>query len=221
MRNSLTLLITGAVLLAATTICQGDTDGRTAMMVRIVEDRALWGEDFYRLLASLPSFQKAGEQRLQVFADRVVGTKKHGSLAEAERGALSLDRTLQSTQDPALAAAVRRRFQAQRPVALKPTAIQFVDDGSYRVAALEPDAHFLPPGLKIATVLERLGKAERVTTEVLDDGRERRPVILTIYHFAGGAIAFAEADVAPRPGLVSRVFIDVPALTSALREATP
>jgi hypothetical protein len=190
-------------------------------MLRIVEDRALWGEGFYGLLASLPSFQKAGEQRLQVFADRVVGTKKYDSLAAAERETRSLDRTLRSAQDPGLAAAVRRRFQAQRPVDLKPTTIQFVDDGSYRVAALEPGAQFLAPGLKVATVLERLGKAERITTEVLDDGRERRPVILTIYHFAGGAIAFAEADVAPRPGFVSRVFIDVPALTSALREATP
>ena len=67
-------------------------------------------------------------------------------------------------------------------------------------------------------VLERLGRPERVTTELLDDGTERRPIILTIYHYAGGVIAFAESDVAPRPGFINRVFLDVSAVTAALRQ---
>lgn len=219
MRNSLALMVAGALLLTATAFCQGYKGAEATAVVRILEDRALWGKDFYGLLASLASFQQAGEQRLQVFADRVVGTKRYDSLAEAQRRVPALEQALKRAEDQRLAAAVLRRYQAQ-PLILKPTAIQFVDDGSYRVAALQPDAQFLAPGLKTATVLERLGKAEKVTTEVLDDGTERRPVILTVYHYAGGAIAFAEADVAPRPGFINRVFLDVPAITSSL-EAAP
>jgi hypothetical protein len=40
--------------------------------------------------------------------------------------------------------------------------------------------------------------------------------VLTVYTYAGGSIAFAEADIAPRPGLVNRVRLDVPAVTAAL-----
>lgn len=220
MRNSLALMVAAALLLTATAFCQGYRGADAAAVVRILDDRALWGEDFYGLLASLATFQQAGEPRIQVFADRVVGTKRYDGLAEAQRRARALEQALRSPKDQSYAAGVRRRYATQRPLALNPTAIQFVDDGSYRVAVLAPDARFLPAGLKTATVLERLGKPEKVTTELLDDGKERRPVILTVYHYAGGAIAFAESDIAPRPGFVNRVFLDVPAITSSL-EAAP
>lgn len=218
MRNVLAFTALGIVLLTATASGQGQADTRA--IVRILDDRTLWGEDFYRLLASLSDFQKAGEQKVVLFPDRVVGNNRYERLPEAERRTRTLEREL-SEADPPLAAAAQRRYQVQQPMVLRPEAIQFLDDRSFRVAALAPAALFLPKGLKVATVEERLGKPEKVTTEMLDDGTERRPIVLKIYHYAGGAIAFAESNIAPRPGLVNRVYLDVPAVTSALLKEVP
>lgn len=216
MRTILSLFVLGTVLLSGMAWCQRPQED-TPAVVRILDDRTLWGEDFYRLLASLPDFQKAGEQRVVIFADRVVGANRYERMEEAERRARTLERELRSADQP-LANAMRRRYQVQQPLALQPDAIQFLDDKSFRIAALAPNAQFLPQRLEVATVLERIGKPEKVTTELLDDGTERRPVILKIYHYAGGAIAFAESNIAARPGRVNRVFVDVQALTSALLE---
>lgn len=216
MRNSLACLAIGITLSAAAALRQ--TPAKAPAVVPILSDRALWGEEFYGLLAFLPDFQNAGEQRIAIFADRVVGARRSESLREAQRRARALDQDLRRGPDRSLTTVVNRLFQVQKPPAVNATAIQFLDDRSYRVAVLAPDARFLARGLKTATVLERLGRPERVTTELLDDGTERRPIILTIYHYAGGAIAFAESDVAPRPGFINRVFLDVSAVTAALRQ---
>ena len=39
---------------------------------------------------------------------------------------------------------------------------------------------------------------------------ERRQQILTLFSYANGAIVFAEADIAARPGRINRVLLDVP-----------
>lgn len=226
MRNSLACMAIGIILSAAAAVCQTpakapavvpiQTPAKAPAVVPILGDRALWGEDFYGLLAFLPDFQNAGEKRIAIFADRVVGARRYDSLEEAQRRARALNQDLRRGANRSLTTAVNRLFQVQQPQAVNATAIQFLDDRSYRVVVLAPNAQFLAPGLKTATVLERLGQPERVTTELLDDGTERRPVILTVYHYAGGAIAFAESDVAPRPGFINRIFLDVPAVTAAL-----
>jgi hypothetical protein len=218
MRNLLAVVTAGIVLFTAAAFGQEQKD--SGAIVRILNDRSLWGEDFYRLLPVLSSFQKAGEQRIVIFADRVVGTNRYRSLREAETRNRALESALQRGDQP-LAGAARRLYQVQQPIAMEPTAIQFLDDRSFRVAAPAPNGQLLPAGLKIATVQERLGKPEKVTKELLDDGTERRPVILTVYYYAGGAIAFVESNIAPRPGFVNRVYLDVPAVTSALLKGGP
>jgi hypothetical protein len=218
MRSSLAVTVTVIALVApVAAFCQGQSNAPAA--VRILGDRTLWGDDFYGLLAFLPDFQRAGEQRVAVFPDRAVGERRFETLAQAQRAARSLDADLKAGADEPLTATVDRVYRVRRPLALQATAIQFLDDGSYRLAVSGPGVAFLAPGLLTATVLERLGPAERVTTELFDDGTERRPVILTVYHYAGGAIRFAESDVAPRPGFINRVFLDVAAVAAALRGA--
>jgi hypothetical protein len=60
------------------------------------------------------------------------------------------------------------------------------------------------------------GKPETITTLVIQSKRDMRPAILTLNSYAGGAIIFAESDLAPRPGLVDRVILDVPVMASML-----
>ena len=213
MQKVLALVALGVVWLAPTARGQGQEDARA--VVRILDDRALWGEDFYRLLVSLPGFPRAREPRIVLFPDRVVGAGRY-QRPEAEGRVPALATALQGGGDQRFATAVRRRYRVQQSIALQPAAFELLEDRTFRVAALAPEARFLPPGLAVATVLERLGPPERVTTQTIDDGTERRPTVLTLYRYAGGAIAFAESDIAARPGLVSRVFLDVPAITSAL-----
>ena len=65
-------------------------------------------------------------------------------------------------------------------------------------------------------VRRRLGKEERVTTELLDDGTERRPVGLTLHFYAGGAIAFVESDHSVKIGSVDRVLLDASKISATL-----
>src|SRR5215213_8950335 len=163
MRKVLAFAALGVVLLSGMAWCQ-KPQGDNRTIVRILDDRTLWGEDFYRLLPSLPDFQKAGEQRIVIFADRVVGANRYERMEEAERRTRTLERELRSEDQP-LANAMRRRYQVQQPLALQPDAIRFLDDTSFRVAALAPNAQFLRQPFEGATVLQRLGKQEKVATE--------------------------------------------------------
>jgi hypothetical protein len=190
-------------------------------VVRILGDRALWSDDFYGLLTVLPDFRKAGERWIEVFADRVMGANRYQRLKEAQRRTRTLEKHLNRGANQRLAAAVFDLFHEKRSIVLKPAAILLLDDRTYRVVALASEARFLPPSLKISTVLERIGEPEKVTTELLDDGTERRPRVLVIRHYAGGAIAFVESDIALQPGLVSQVFLDVPSVVSALLKQAP
>ena len=93
------------------------------------------------------------------------------------------------------------------------------DDETLRVSLTSKNAsppEFLAPGLNMATVRERSGEPESVTTEAIDDGTERRPIILTIYHYAGDAIEFAVSDRAKTPGLIDRAILDTSKVSEAI-----
>lgn len=64
--------------------------------------------------------------------------------------------------------------------------------------------------------LFRFGPPESVTTMLIQNDTDRRPVVLTLSAYANGAILFAESDWAPVPGVVDRVLLDVRKITGAL-----
>jgi hypothetical protein len=178
----------------------------------ILTDLSLWGEKFSSLLAALPAFAGAGESQVWVFPNRVVGGNKFRSKDEAERQLKNLSENLKKGATPR--SDKLRTYMAIGVTPLKPTVILFRDDRSYRVAA--EGGPFLQPGLTITDVRKRLGKEERVTTQMLDDGTEHRPVILTLHFYAGGAIAFAESDISATIGSVDRVLLDTSKISATL-----
>ena len=178
----------------------------------ILTDQSLWGEKFPSVLAALPAFAGAGESQIWVFSDRIVGGNKFRGRDEAERQVKNVIEALKKPPSPR--SDKLRTMMATGVSPLKPTAILFRDDRTYRVAA--EGGPFLRPELSIAEVRRRLGKEERITTEVLDDGTERRPVILTLHYYAGGAIAFAESDHSLKIGSIDRVLLDASKISATL-----
>ncbi len=57
-------------------------------------------------------------------------------------------------------------------------------------------------------VRSRLGEPERVVEQTIQNRTERRPVILKLHIYAGGAIAFAESNMA-EPNVIERVVVDL------------
>ena len=201
---------------AATVVSSAQS--RDDLIRRILSDTRLWGKDLPTVLAALPAFARGGENRIAVFPNRIVADRKFKSMAEARRESQSVLRFWSSRQTklkPEYQTMLQRGFQ-ERAMTLKPEAIKFSDDNSIRVAAISSAGQFLAPNLTIETVRGILGQPEKVTNEVLDNGYERRPIVLTLYHYAGGAIAFAESDISVRQGSVDRVFLNVQAATSAI-----
>jgi hypothetical protein len=180
----------------------------------ILTDESLWGEDFPSVLKTLEAFTRAGEQQISVFPDKILGRTKYTRRAQAEAKLNRLAQGLKVT--PKARSSKLESFMTQARTALAARVIQFQDDRTFRISTAGVSAQFLERGLTISDVEARLGKAERVTTEVLDDGTERRPVILTLHHYAGGAIIFVESDVNPNVHSVDRVFLDVSKISATL-----
>jgi hypothetical protein len=188
---------------------QRSSQGRT--IEDILADQALWGEGFPSALAALPALTRTGERRVWVLPDRIIGGNKYANREEADAMATKLAEELKNPQKPR-----SPRFNAliAKAVPLKAEVYYLIEDRSYRISA--PGPQFLPARLSIADVRKRLGKEERVTTELLDDGTERRPVVLTLHHYAGGAIVFVESDMNPNIGSVDRVFLDAPKISATI-----
>lgn len=181
-------------------------------MEDILADPTLWGERFPAVLAALPAFAGGGEGQIWVFSDRVVGGNKFRERDQAERQEKNVSEALKTARQPRsdkLRAIIKTGVSP-----LKLNSILFRDDRTFRVAA--EGGPFLRPGLTIADVRRRLGKEERTTTEVLDDGTEHRPVILTLHFYAGGAVAFAESDRSLKIGSIDRVLFDASKISATL-----
>src|SRR5215217_3149190 len=178
----------------------------------ILTDQSLWGERLPSVLAALPAFAGGGESQIWVFSDRVVGGNKFRERDQAERQVKNVTEALKTARQPR--SDKLRTMMTTGVSPLKVSPILLPDDRTYRVTA--EGGPFLRPGLSIADVRKRLGKEERITTEVLDDGTEHRPVILTLHYYAGGTIAFAESDHSLKIGSIDRVLFDASKISGSL-----
>lgn len=156
---------------------------------RALADQTLFGPDLAAALRLLPAFAAAGEERVMLFPDRIAGGKSYATVEEGQRAAKSLTAV---------------------------EAVRLLDDRQFHVTAVLPGKQLLAPGLNIDVVQQRLGPAEKQEQLVIDDGSDRAPVVLEVYSYFGGAIAFATRAGTVDPRKVDRVFLDVPRIIAAV-----
>jgi hypothetical protein len=213
------ILFGTVALLSVASAFGGPPEEKANALAKIFGEPGLWGKDYPAALASLPAWNRLGEKRVWMFADRIIGGSPHKTREEAQGEAERFTEAVKALRPrpaPKFEALLKERTE-QLSAAKMEVIPFFQDDGTARIA-WTTGAQLLAPQLNMATVKERLGPPEKVSTEVVQGQGDRRPVILTLHSYAGGAVAFVASDMAPRPGSVDRVLLDVPAVTAALFE---
>jgi hypothetical protein len=181
-----------------------------AALERVLLESALWGPDFLVVLPHLQALRESGETTAFVFVDRLAGANAFETRQAAQA---PVTRVVARIARPAQ---LNQRFQAARaqvpapPVgAVRAAAETLIDGDGFHISITRaPALRLLAPGLTIQTVEARLGPPERITHQTIQGRGERRPVILTLYVYAGGAVAFAESNMAD-PGVVERVVLNL------------
>lgn len=226
-----------AALLIATALAPGAT-GRgkaaprdePAMIRDILADDAIWGEDFTALLATLKDWGEAGQREIEVFGNEAGEPEAAAAPSPSEEAAAKARARLLNSLLEQGTTKFKAEFEArlkeggdggQREKWSADAAIKEVspavypsrDDEAPRVMMLlrseaAGGTQYLQPGLTISTVEGRRGEPEQVSYRRIDSDDERRPVVLKLHHYAGGAVKFAESNVTP-PGTVERVILDV------------
>jgi hypothetical protein len=186
-------------------------DPKAALLLRILQDQTIWGRDFGAVLRALPAFEAAGEETIAVKPAQVVGRRKYRDMEAARPAANRASATAEAPPQ-----SFKVPVRASTTVLSPPRPILFLDDRSIRIGTPEERFEFLVKGVSIDTLIARYGQPDRVTEELLDEGTERRPIGLKIYHFAGGAVAFATADINDDPRWVDRAYLDTRAVSRAI-----
>jgi hypothetical protein len=215
----------GGVLLLCSTICvslsiaagQSSSSGADAMQVpKILTDQELWGPDAFALFATLQRW-KTAETSILIFPDRVVGGNKYESASAAEQTLSRLNAAAKAAPPklrPEFQAAYRQNLS--RAAAFKFRVERFLEDDSFHLVVQRDGGQFLKPGVPMRTVIDRYGKPEKTTTEVVNAQGDRRPAVLTVNWYAGGTIKFVQSDLSPKPETVDRVMLDLTAATAQI-----
>jgi hypothetical protein len=183
---------------------------------KMLTDQELWGPDAFALFATLQRW-KSSETSIAVFPDRVVGGNKYESAAASERSFSQLTAAAKAAPPrlrPEYQAAYRQSLS--RATVFKFRVEPLLEDDSYHLVAQREGGQFLKPGVPMRAVIDRYGKPEKTNTEVVNARGDRRPAVLTVSWYAGGAIKFVQSDLSPQPETVDRVVIDLNAVTAQI-----
>ena len=183
---------------------------------RILSDETLWGNDYPSVLTRLRALRDSGERSVYIFADRAAGASASRTQADVQARATRLT-TLMARPATLQApyAQLQQRAAAPAAATLRAEALRLRDGDGYHLAITRAAGlQLLAPELTIAAVRARLGPPEKVTEQAIQNEGERKPVILTLHQYAGGAIAFAESNMA-EPGIVERVVLDLNTIVQA------
>jgi hypothetical protein len=195
-----------------------DPEKQKQELVKILK-ADLWGKELPAALARLPSWAspEVKEDKVAVFPHLIEGTRPFESSNEAKANLKKLETAMQvkpGKPRPQSQPLIQKHLGAA-PSYRAEVRIS-LDDQKPRLAWVGPNLQFLKEGLTIAAVQQQLGRPEKVTRQVIQTDGDRRPVTLTLHLYAGGAVAFAESDLNPKPGVVDRALLDVPAVKAAL-----
>lgn len=190
-------------------------------LAKALGDTALWGPDLPSALATLRPLRRLGVNEVEIHADHLVARDSAKTPADAKRTADALSSALAGAGPKWNAAfdALARRVPAKSP--LQAQVVARYEDDLPHVAVRGTKLQFLAAGLTLATVRQRLGAPEKTATIAVQGIGDRRPVVLTIHSYLGGALGFAESDQAPDPHLVDRVIIDVRSVDTSLFQGAP
>ncbi|HYL84003.1 MAG TPA: hypothetical protein VE263_07210 [Candidatus Angelobacter sp.] len=182
-------------------------------LVKFLSDQNIWGPDAPQVFAYLDRWKSEGESSIQIFSDRVVGSAKYETAAQAKERA---DRLSQAMKRPAakLSSEVATSFKAapgKKTAPFQLESARFLEDDSFRLIARREGAEFLKRGLTMSAVSAAYGPPEKTSTEVVQALGDRRPVVLTISEYDGGKIKFVQSDHSPDPNVVDRVVLDISA----------
>jgi len=193
-----------------------------AKIIRILTNPSLWQKDFPTLIKSINSFEAIGEKKIEVYQNDALGSRK---FEPQDTGLMRETSELRSylTVDPRLKPQVTIAINSAWPQPLDtvtPAGQSALSDGSLRVSLASKtivEPQFLAPGLTLTALREQNGEPESITREVADaSDDERRPLILTLYRYANGAITFATSDVSPNPEVIDRAILDTEKVSSAI-----
>lgn len=202
--------------------------GDGGSLAKILSDKSLWGSDFPKALSSLPTWEAAGENTVEVFPNQIVSRPP----AEGESPAAHASRIMAALrrQPPRPKPAYAEFLRAAGPEGVSSLKVErvesFKDDQKPRVVMSAPSALFLAPGLDLATVEARLGPVKPVLRTIPTDG-DRRPIVLTEYAYANGAVVFATSDITPEPQgnpkkkPIDRAILNVPSVSTEVFERRP
>jgi len=163
---------------------------------RILDNRSLFGPDIGAVVRLIPALVAAGELRIQLFPDRIIGDRRYETAEQANR----------------VASAINEKSRDLPPFA----AMTFIDDQKINIASVAKEARFLAPRLRMDVVVRELGQPERRERLVIDSGHEFRPVILDLAVYAGGAVIFATKQGTADPQAINRVFLDARRINAEL-----
>lgn len=184
---------------------------KASQLAQILTDQQLWGDDAFAVFGSLDRWKRGGEVSIIIYPDKVAAGTKSETPEGARRSVARMSAAMKRARlqlRPEYAASYREALATRAP-ALKVEFARFLEDDSFRVVWQREGGEFLKRDLKISSVFDTYGKPEKTTTEVVHSRGERRPAILTLHHYASGTVKFVESDLAPMPGLVDRVILDV------------
>lgn len=185
---------------------------------KILTDQRLWGDDAFAAFGSLDRWKNIGETSIVIYPDKVAGGTKAEKIEDIKRSSAQMATAMKRSQGklrPEYNARYRDALATKAP-ALKVNFLRFREDDSFRVVLQREGGVFLKKGVKVSSVVETYGKPEKTTTEVVHSQGDRRPAVLTLHHYANGAVKFVESDLAPVPGLVDRVVVDVAAVSDQI-----
>jgi hypothetical protein len=200
-------VIAALLCLAAGTAAAQSAAEATPVLAKVINDRELFGDDGIAAIRAASAWRGAVKRFVIVEPAQVVADQP---VAEVDAAAVS---DLQSRTTQASAGAPAARASTFRAVV-----VFMPEDGTRRLALRRDNPTFLKTGIKLAVIEQRYGKPQRVFTEIMESQGERRPAILTIYEYDGGAVRFASSDFSRFPGSVDRVFLDLAALERALAD---
>jgi hypothetical protein len=196
-------------------------------IVKILTNKALWRDDFPSLLRVMKSLNVSGETKISVLSNEAYGERKFVFLEALVKEVGTVHSLINDSAalKPDVLAKLNEVWN--QPLDAVTVAGQpGGDDGTLRVSLTStkvrtsnmiPKPEFLATGLTLSTIKQQTGEPEKVTTQIIDSGEdERRPVILTLYHYAGDAIIFAVSDMSPNPEIIDRAILDTQKVSRAI-----